>query len=263
MRLTLIVTTYNWKEALKVCLQSAISQAVLPDEIIVADDGSGEDTARVVEEIQEVSPVPLLHSWQKDKGFRLARSRNRAIAKASGDYIVLIDGDILLHRDFIGDHRYFAARSCFSQGTRVLLNENFTKQVLRNGTAGEISAFSPGLGNRKNCIRIESRLARYVSRKNKKLSGIRTCNFAFWREDAIMVNGFNEEFIGWGREDSEFTARLMNSGVCRQNIRFNAVVYHLFHPMNNRERLENNNAILRRTVEGRHCWCRHGLRQHL
>ena len=261
MQLSLIVTTYNWKEALEVSLRSAIQQTILPDEIIVADDGSRTDTGDVVAQMADLSPVPVVHSWQEDKGFRLARSRNRAIASARGEYIVLVDGDIVLERHFIEDHLGFARPGFFIQGTRVLLNRELSLQVLANKTM--LPTFCRrGVENRKNCLRSKV-LSRLFSFTSKSLGGIKTCNFAFHKQDAIGVNGFNEDFVGWGREDSEFTVRLLNSGIRRQNMKFNGVAYHLYHPMNDRTRLENNDEILRHTIARRLTWCAKGLDQYL
>jgi len=115
VRIALVVTTYNWPAALDLTLQSAARQSLAPAEIIVADDGSGPDTEAVVARWQERLATPLLHVWQADEGFRLARSRNRAIAAARGDYVIIVDGDMVLHRHFIADHARAARRGCFIQ----------------------------------------------------------------------------------------------------------------------------------------------------
>jgi len=261
MQISLIITTYNWKEALQLSLQSVLKQKILPLEIIVADDGSARGTRDIIDSIAPYSPIPLIHSWQKDKGFRLARSRNKAIAKARGEYIILIDGDILLEPHFIYDHHQFARPGFFVQGTRVLLNEFLSNKVVSTGYFS-VTFCSQGVENRKNCIR-SGFLARLFSLQSRQLRGVRTCNLAFWREDAIHVNGFNEEFVGWGREDSEFIARLMNSGVRRQNVKFNALAYHLYHAINDRKHLARNDLILRQTIKQKLRWCEHGLQQHL
>lgn len=261
MRVSLIITTYNWKEALNLSLHSALIQSQQPFEIIVADDGSEKDTAEVIRRVGAKSLVPIVHSWQEDKGFRLAKSRNKAIAKARGDYIILIDGDILLEKHFVEDHCAFAMTGQFVQGTRVLLNHELSEQII---TQGEImaSVFTKGVENKKNCIR-SLLLAKIFSFKSKKLRGVKTCNFAFWKEHAIRINGFNEEFIGWGREDSEFTARLLNSGIKRQNVKFYALGYHLYHSMNTRDRLAVNDTILKETIEKKCDWCQLGIDQYL
>jgi len=261
VNVSLIITTYNWKDALAISLRSVLRQQVLPLEVIVADDGSGEDTRTMIREFAACSPVPILHSWQQDKGFRLARSRNRAIARARGDYIVLIDGDILLEKNFIFDHQRAARPGFFVQGTRVLLSRKLSARVLADGYLSA-NFCSQGVENRKNCIRSDF-LSRLFSLTSRRLPGVKTCNFAFWRQDAIRVNGFNEEFVGWGREDSEFTARLMNSGIRRRNLKFNALAFHLYHPINDRAHLEENDRILERTIREKLTWCDKGLSAHL
>lgn len=261
MKISLIVTTYNWKEALEVSLFSAFKQTNLPYEIIVADDGSKQDTARLVARIADNAPVPIIHSWQEDKGFRLARSRNRAIARTNGDYIVLLDGDIILEKHFIEDHRKFARPGYFIQGTRVLLNERLSAEVLKKKAM--VATFcKTGVENKKNCLR-SNLLARLFSFRSSSLTGIKTCNFAFLKKDAVAVNGFNEDFIGWGREDSEFTVRLLNRGMKRQNMKFNGLAYHLYHPMNDRDRLDTNDKILRNTISRKRTWCEKGIDQYL
>ena len=261
MQISLIITTYNWKEALELSLKSALAQVVLPLEVIVADDGSEQDTAEVIREIAATAPVPVLHSWQEDKGFRLSASRNKAIALARGDYIVLIDGDILLEEHFVHDHARVAQPGYFVQGTRVLLNKKLSSEVLLKKQL--LASFcTRGVENKKNCLRSDL-LANLFSFKSRRLHGVRTCNFAFWRRDAIAVNGFNEAFVGWGREDSEFTARLINHGLMRRNIKFNALAYHLYHPMIDRTHLEENNRLLQQTIELQRRWCERGISQYL
>lgn len=261
MQISLIITTYNWKEALQLSLQSVLTQTLLPMEIIVADDGSGQETADLVRKFGESSPVPVVHSWQEDKGFRSARSRNKAIAKAKGEYIVLIDGDIVLEPHFIADHHAFTQFGHFVQGTRGLLGPGLSARALKNGHL-RLPFLARGVENKKNCLR-SVLLARLFSFKNAGLRGIKTCNFAFWKQDALSVNGFNEDFVGWGREDSEFAARLMNYGIQRQNVRFHAVGYHLYHPMNARNNLKVNDSILKKTIEAQLKWCEKGIDQYL
>lgn len=261
MRISLIITTYNWKEALELVLKSALNQKKKPLEIIIADDGSRPDTAEVISRIAAAAPVPVIHSWQEDEGFRLAASRNKAIAKSSGDYIVLIDGDIILERHFIFDHARFARPGCFVQGTRVLLGEQLSREALAGRRLSDPFCRRE-VENRKNCLRSDV-LCRLFSYRNKGMDGVRTCNFAFWRQDALTVNGFNEEFVGWGREDSEFTARLLNCGLIRRNIKFNALAYHLYHPFNDRAQLERNDQLLRTAVEQKLTWCKKGVSSYL
>ena len=259
--LSLIITTYNWEDALEVALLSAFEQTVLPGEIIVADDGSTTKTRELVESLSKDAPIPIYHSWQKDKGFRLARSRNRAMVKAKGEYIILIDGDVVLEKHFIEDHLKFRRPGYFIQGTRVLLNSKLSTQLLANKRMKKIICFK-GVENKKNCLR-SNFLAQFFSFSSKSLVGVKTCNIAFNKSDAESVNGFNEEFVGWGREDSEFIVRLLNNGIRRQNMKFNGLVYHLYHPMNDRARLKENDRILQQTIDEKLTWCTKGINHYL
>jgi glycosyltransferase involved in cell wall biosynthesis len=257
MRISLLVTTYNWKEALVRCLESAFAQTRPPDEIVVADDGSREDTGMLVRAYAEKSPVPLLHAWQPDEGFRAAAARNRGIAASSGDYIIVVDGDVLLDRHFCEDHQRFAAPGRWIQGSRVLVGRERSKEILENGFR-PLGPFSRGIHNRKNAIRSRL-LAMLVRGARDPLKGVRSCNMSFWRDDAYRVNGFNEAFVGWGREDSEFVVRLAHAGVERKNLKHQALVFHLYHPENSRAALPQNDRLLQESLESKRIRCEKGL----
>ena len=69
-KVSLLISTYNWEDALRLCLLSASIQTVSPDEIVIADDGSREDTRKLIDDFRVVLKVPIVHIWQEDKGFR-------------------------------------------------------------------------------------------------------------------------------------------------------------------------------------------------
>lgn len=261
MNVSLIVTTYNWESALRLTLLSATRQVRAPDEILVADDGSGPATARLLDRCRAESPIPIRHLWQEDLGFRAAASRNRAIAAARGQYIVLVDGDVILERHFIHDHCAAARRNWFVQGRRVYLGRKITRRITERG-CWDLHPFAADLTNRKNAIR-SALLSKLFSRTTNSLRGTLSCNMAFWREDAVAVNGFNEAFIGWGREDSEFATRLIHYGLRRRLYRHGAVMYHLYHPQNSRGSIAENDRLLLETRRSARVWCEEGLDRHL
>ena len=115
---SVVVTTHEWPRALELCLASLARQSRLPDEVLVTDDGSGAATRRLLERVARDYPVRLVHLWQPHRGFRAARSRNRAIAAARGDYVLLLDGDMVAHRHFVADHLRYACAGSFVQGSR-------------------------------------------------------------------------------------------------------------------------------------------------
>ena len=261
MLISLIITTYNRPDALLLVLRSIETQVSKPNEVIIADDGSKNDTKKVVTSFQEKSEIRVIHSWQEDSGFRAAKSRNKAIAKATGKYIILIDGDMILHPEFINDHINNTQSGYFVQGSRVLLTQDKTKQTLDQQKIN-FSLLSNGLQNRKNAFH-SNILSKLFSNKRNYLRGIRTCNMAFYKQDCININGFNNEFEGWGREDSEFIMRLLNSGINRKNVRFNAIQFHLWHNENIRDFLEKNDAILQDTINNHTQWCNNGIDSYL
>lgn len=261
MKLSLIVTTYNSPSALELSLLSALSQTRLPDEIIVADDGSGSETAQLIERIGSESPIPILHSWQENKGFRAAMSRNRAIALSSGEYLVMIDGDMVLDPYFIEDHLMAACRGYFVQGGRILISSERTAKMADDKNI-RLHWYSLGITNRKNALRSQW-LSGLFSTSSTSLGGIKTCNFALFRDDALRVNGFDNEFIGWGREDSEFANRLLCAGIKRKNLKFSAAAYHLYHIENARATLPENDLRLQQSIDQKRIWCEDGVMKFL
>jgi len=261
MRLSLIITTYNWPESLELVLRSIECQTITPDEIIIADDGSSSDTKTLVSRFQQDSELNIVYSWQEDEGFRVSESRNKAIAKSSTDYIVLIDGDMILDRRFIEDHINNAKLGYFVQGSRVLLTQKKTKQVLDQKKIN-FSFFSIGLQNRKNAF-YSTTLSTLMSRNKNFLGGIKSCNLAFFKQDCIDINGFNNDFKGWGREDSEFVVRLLNNGIRRISLHFNAIQYHLWHDENKNKFINQNDAILQQALFDRLKWCDNGIDRYL
>ncbi|STZ75620.1 glycosyltransferase family 2 protein [Bergeriella denitrificans] len=256
---SLIITTYNRPDALALVLQSALAQTRLPDEIIIADDGSGADTAALIEAFRSRSPVPVKHAWRPDDGFRAAEARNRAIALAQSDYIVLIDGDMLLDASFIADHLRIARPGRLIQGSRVLLTEARTREILSGGTLPLLRPWSRGIEKRAAALRCRCLSALAGRRGNHRHKGIKTCNMGFFRADALAVNGFNNDFVGWGREDSEFVARCYHNGMTRHNLKFAGIAYHLYHREAERDALPDNDARLQAALQGQTVRCANGI----
>ncbi|CAM4090121.1 glycosyltransferase family 2 protein [Vibrio neonatus] len=259
MKTSLIITTYNWKEALEAVLNSVLLQTRLPDEVVIADDGSRADTAKLISKFQSSFPIPLIHSWQEDDGFRASMSRNRAIAKSSGDYIIIIDGDIVLNKHFIQDHMLNAKVGWFIQAGRVSLGKEITATHFASGQLPTL--FSSDIKNRKNLI-WNPVFSKIFSRKWNSSKSTRSCNMSFWRNDVFSINGFNEDFVGWGREDSEFVHRLLNSNLNRLYLKFAGIGYHLYHNENSREQLTQNDKILENTISNSLKRCENGLDKH-
>ena len=263
MKVGLIISTYNWVEALSSVLESVKLQSHLPDEVVVCDDGSISESKNFILTLQKKFPCKLKHVWQEDEGFRAAAIRNKGINELSDniEYVVVIDGDMMLHNNFIEDHIRISEKNCFIQGGRVLISKNKTIKIFKKiGKNFNFNFFSEGLSNRKNTLYLPF-LTSFLDSPCKKLPGIRTCNMSFWKQDLYDVNGFNEDFIGWGREDTELAVRLFNKGKFRKNIKFSGLAYHLYHEEKPRAFISVNDAYLSQSVNSDSSWCNNGLKK--
>jgi len=263
IKVSLIITTYNWPEALLLVLKSIEKQSINPAEIIIADDGSRKETANIIKKFSRKTKINIIHSWQEDIGYRLSMSRNKAIAKSKCEYIVMIDGDMILHPNFIEDHINFSKPGTFVQGVRAKIAGSKSNEILKNGSIF-FKTFDIGLKSRRYSIRSKLLCFLFSGKKYfNRLNMFLGCNMAFFRRDCININGFNEDFIGWGRDDSEFGARMLHSGLNRRDLRFNAVAYHIHHEGNSRAMLERNHQIYLETLKRKIIRCTNGIDKYI
>jgi glycosyltransferase involved in cell wall biosynthesis len=242
MKLALILNTCNQPDALSRVLWHVAAQTRKPDEVVLADDGSTDETRNLFKGWGDLQAFPCRHAWQENKGFRRSRILNLAIAQTRADYLVFLDGDTVPHPRFIEDHHAMAREGAFVQGHRALTKERAAKWFGQASYRGDVAKafFNFELSGVKNAFRwpwpaVQDRT---------DLRGVRGCNLAIWRRDLVAVNGYNEAFTGWGREDSELAVRLMNSGVRRLDIRGRFACCHLWHPPASRQSLPANDGEL-------------------
>lgn len=255
----LLISTYNWPEALQLVLESVKTQTRLPDEVIIADDGSGNATRELIESFQKDFPCPIIHVWHEDDGFRKCIIWNKALTHVCSDYIVQIDGDCVLAPRFIEDHLAIARKGWFTCGSRTLLTSEKTQEVLRTCTP-KLSAFSSGVCNKFNALRIPFLTQFYKERYRRRKPYIsKGCNMGFWRKDLFAINGYNETISGWGREDAELEVRLMKLGIRRQSLKFGGIQFHLFHKENDRSRDAKNIEILNAALASDEFWTPQGI----
>lgn len=269
MRIAVIITTYNRPDALAAVLEGYLAQTDRDFEVIVADDGSTDDTRKVVEAYQSRAPFKLGHVWQEDRGFRAAAIRNRALATTPAEYIVFTDGDCIPVPEFVARHRLLAEQGWFLAGNRALLSELFTRQVLekklpvhawrirrwiRAWTRGDINRWLP-------LVRLPERGA-WRKLNPSKWQGAKTCNLSAWRQDLLKVNGLDESYSGWGLEDSDLVVRLIRSGVKHKSARFAAPVLHLWHKENPRRSLDENRKRLEEVLRSGHVLAAAGVNQY-
>lgn len=255
---SLLISTYNWPEALELCLLSVLKQTISPDEILIADDGSRNETKTYIQKFFKQTGIPIKHIWHEDNGFRKTIILNEAIRVSSGEYIIQTDGDMILHPLFIQDHLESIKLAHFIRGSRSLIDEKRTKELLTEKIY-QINWKDSGLINKFNSIHSPF-LNRLFSIYNNPYSieGVKGCNFSFWKEDFIRVNGFNNEIVGWGREDSELAIRMINNGVLKRHLKFKAVCFHLYHTIFSRANEERNTQMLHAAIEKKIKWAENG-----
>ena len=257
MLISVIVTTYNRTDALQAVLDGLANQSDSDFEVIIADDGSGDDTRTLVETAAAGFPVPLVHVWQEDRGFRAGAARNRAAERARGDYLVFVDGDCIPRPDFIARHRALAEGGWIVAGNRILLSEQFTSQALCERIP--LHTWSNAAWKAAQCRGDINRvlpLLHLPLGPLRKLAAhrwqrVRTCNLAVWSDDFRRVRGFDETFEGWGFEDSDLAVRLLNAGVRRKEGAFATGVLHLWHRENDRRHEGRNWELLQQRIRSR------------
>lgn len=234
--ISVIVTTYNWPAALDLVLDSLAHQQGGPYEVIVADDGSGEETRAVIERWRKDYPVPLRHVWQPDEGFRAARVRNLGVVEARGDYLVVLDGDCLCRPDFVATHARLAEPGWFVSGRRILLQPEPTARLLRDHipvhrAPGALAGAAARKLMKKSHVRRLRTLPLGVLRKLRPLDWrpIQSFNMGVWREDILTVGGFDESFVGYGFEDTDLVMRLFRLGRRAKHGFLASAVLHLHH----------------------------------
>jgi glycosyltransferase involved in cell wall biosynthesis len=265
MLISVVVTTYNRPDALRAVLGGLLAQQDREFEILVADDGSRDDTRLLVEATAREATLALRHVWQEDAGFRAGAARNRAAAVARGDYLLFLDGDCVPRPDWIAQHRALAQRRWMVAGNRILLSEAFTRLVLASGTPihqwnAEQWKAAAARGDINRLLPLKT----YALGPLRKLAArrwqrVRTCNLGVWMSDLRGVNGFDEAFEGWGFEDSDLAVRLINHGTRRKEGAFATGVLHLWHRENDRRFEGTNWERLRKRIATREVRAESGL----
>jgi glycosyltransferase involved in cell wall biosynthesis len=248
--ISVIVTTYNREDALDAVLCSLERQGDPAFEVIVADDGSGAATAALIERRKAAFGRRLEHVWHSDEGFRAAEIRNRATLAARGTYCIFLDGDCIVRPDLIAAHRRLAEPGWFVTGNRVLLSRQLTAKVLRENLTPETWSSARWLAERgRGGVNRLSALLNLPLGPLRRIrqgmwQGARSCNLAIWRSDLERVDGFDADFSGWGKEDSDIIIRLLHAGVRRKDGMFATGVIHLWHAEADRSHLFRNESKL-------------------
>ncbi len=257
-KISLIISTYQRPDALEKVFRGLLVQTLMPHEIIVSDDGSGEPTRKLIEAWR--GRLNLRHVWHEDAGFRKTIILNKSLAASTGEYIVLLDGDCIPHKRFIADHAVLAEKNFWVQGRRSFVREKWVPEFELEGA----SVTQWCLMGRITGIGKAFRLPFPIVQRNKKHRGVIGCNMGFWRADLVAVNGFDEDYTGWGiGEDSDLGARLYNLNRPRKFVHGNAIVFHLDHPQQPKSHVPESLRRLEQTIATGKIRCQNGLEKYL
>ena len=248
---SVVVATYNWPSALNLVIRSLMGQTDRDFEIVVADDGSSEETTRLLTDLAGQADLSIRHLWQRDEGFRKTRILNEAIAESRGQYLIFLDGDCVPQSDFIARHRQLARPSFLVTGSRILVGERLSAELCDRGDVdfqmlrrkalvyrlkGQISKIAPFFVSLPD--------GRFRDYRNFTWRRIKGCNLGCWKKDAVRVGGFDEGLTGWGHEDVDFVFRMYQAGVDRRSGTWATEVLHLWHKMADRGKAETNRQFV-------------------
>ncbi len=265
MRISLIVSTYNRPEYVACFLASLAWQRRMPDELVIADDGSAPGTWDRICTMAKASPVPAVCVRQEDCGFRLAAARNMGVRASHGDYLIFSDSDMLLGPELVAVHEQHAREGYFLIGNRGELDEKQTRHIAASPEAPLPFETLWQTAERRHIAVSRWRYRRHALQRRLGWASphkpqIMGAHFSLGRDALDKVNGFDEMFTGWGYEDDDLSRRLYMAGLHSRSVMHAARALHLWHPAAaagvSRETLPNR-AYFKRT--GVPASCSHGL----
>lgn len=236
---TLFVATYEQPHQLALVCAGLERQSASDFEIIFCDDGSGDETAEIIQKFKASVGISVQHLWQKHRGFRKCRILNEALRKSRGQILIFLDGDCIPHRDFVHDHLKEQELGRYLAGRRVELGEVFsnsiTPQMVRSGFFDRLSfplLASSWRGDTEfvhRAIRVPWKPLRYIL-KMSRVTDMKGCNYSVSRQSMEAINGFDEAYEGYGREDTDVELRLQNLGLKIKSLKGLAIQFHVWHP---------------------------------
>lgn len=204
-------------------------------ELIIADDGSGEETINLIKKLREETRLEIKHVWHEDKGFQKSEILNKAIVAASTEYLIFSDGDCIPRKDFVEVHVKNAERGYFLSGGYFMLPKTVSKAITREDIVSQAAfekkwLYEKGLQPTYKTLKLTSggikeKFLNWVTPTKATWNGH---NASGWKKDLIEINGFNNE-MQYGGQDRELGERLVNLGLKSKQIRYSAVCVHLDH----------------------------------
>ena len=269
MRVSVIISTYNSPKWLEKVIWGYRAQSCSGFELVVADDGSDQKTALLVNRLRKETGLALRHVWHEDRGFRKCQILNQAIVESVGDYIILSDGDCIPRDDFVHTHLMLAEPDCLLSGGCVRLSGDLSERIgietIRSQQFAKLRWLrANGLPLSKDILKLLpaspiSGLMKWFTPTRPTLNGHNT---SLWKAEVFKVNGFDQR-MEYGGLDRELGERLINAGVRFKQVRHQAVCFHLDHdrPYIREEVLCRNQSIREVTRDSGSTWTPYGIDQ--
>jgi glycosyltransferase involved in cell wall biosynthesis len=263
---SLLITTYEMPRHLELVLAGLERQTTQDFEVVICDDGSGAETRRLIETFASKAPFRVAHVWQKNEGYRRCRILNEGVRNSTGRIVIFTDGDCVPHANFVRDHieqteegRYLAGRR-MELGPRI--SERLTPELVRRGYFDRPqpslvwSCLNKDSDHLQRSLRVSSpALRRFL--KMDRVVDMKGCNGSALRRDIEAVNGYDESYEGYGREDTDFEVRLQHWGLRIKSLKGLALQFHVWHPR--REFTPKNDSRLAELQQSTRFRCAYGL----
>ncbi len=262
-----VISTYNNPQWLEKTLWGYANQTYRDFELIIADDGSGDETRQLIESFKQNTFLAVKHIWHEDKGFRKTRILNEALKTAVSEYLIFTDQDCIPRNDFIETHLQYAQENYILSGgyfkLPLSISQGITRQDVDSQCIFDLNELKQrGLSSHWKNTKLYrfsafSRFMNFITPAKATWNG---CNASGWKKDMIAINGFNEK-MAYGGEDREFGERLFNMGIQSKQIRYSAICLHLYHerPYKNKEIIDKNIQIRYNTRNNKITWTPYGI----
>lgn len=263
---TLFLSTYEMPRHLELVFAALERQSTFDFEVMVCDDGSGPETKTRTQQFAQRAPFPVKHFWQEHRGFRKCKILNQALREARGHVMVFLDGDCVPHRDYLRDHIEQQEPGRYLAGRRVDLGQKISESLRVEQVRQGFFDFpkwrliwSAVLGDSTHLQRTVRIPWGSLRRKLKmeQIDDLKGCNYSVSRKDLLAINGFDEEYEGYGREDTDIELRLQNLGLKIKSLKGLALQFHVWHPR--RDFTPANDSRLEEVKRTKRTWCEKGV----
>jgi glycosyltransferase involved in cell wall biosynthesis len=263
---TLFMTTAEMPRHLALVLEGIKRQSEQDFELMICDDGSGPETQKIIQDFCAQSPLKVQHFWQENQGFRKCRILNQALRVAQGRLAIFLDGDCIPHRHYVRDHLEQWREGFYSCGRRLDLGEKISATLTPDRVAQGFfdrpnfaiwkSVRQGDSKNFQRSIRVRNSWLRRLLGMNR-VADLLGSNYSVARKDLVAINGFDEDYEGYGREDTDVELRLQHLGLKIQSVKGVALQFHVWHPR--RAFTPKNDDRLEILKNSRRIRCKNGL----